>query len=204
MKPIPLSAPNGTLYAYACGVCHNVRAGWTHFAQTEGPMENGVHSSFLQAEQCCACRRCRAQLDETYGICATCKPIEDAEHAEWQVVWDAKNKAMHAAVTQSLTKAANPEAARLLAGAMSDLSEAEWCAGWLYGLEYILWGWLMNPEEGHAGVRPALDEIQRLSEQAGGWWVWNEEHGEGHGGALFVPFSEWVLLVKKHHEESTT
>ena len=83
----------------------------------------------------------------------------------------------------------------LLSGYMSDISEEQWCAGWLIGLEYILWEWL------HQGTDHLTEEeievLSHLAEKAGGWIMWSEEER----GMVFVPMSEWLILYDKHVSE---
>lgn len=65
MNPIPLAAPNGIIYAYACGHCHHVSAGASKIVmpETPGPFPELVEYSLLSAEQCCTCRSCGCIVD---------------------------------------------------------------------------------------------------------------------------------------------
>lgn len=60
MNPIPLSAPDGRVYAYACGVCHNVQAGAYAMAPwpASDPHENLTEDSKRDATRCCTCSTC--------------------------------------------------------------------------------------------------------------------------------------------------
>ena len=72
MNPIPLSSPDGRVYAYACGTCHHVRAGSELLGHPEatGPHERLVEASLHDAERCCACLGCnRPGVD---GFCDDC------------------------------------------------------------------------------------------------------------------------------------
>lgn len=58
--PIPLSAPDGQVYAYACCRCHHVGGGmsiWGH-PVTSGPVATLVESSLRDATRCCTCLGC--------------------------------------------------------------------------------------------------------------------------------------------------
>ena len=76
MNPIPLSAPNGDVYAYACGRCHQVpsngRAMW--MPETPGPISQMTLSSLERAKTCCTCRTCGCELPALDGIeCQACR-----------------------------------------------------------------------------------------------------------------------------------
>lgn len=63
MTPIPLSSPDGPVYAYACSVCHHVSAGAsTYEPDATGPIAELVESSLEGATRCCTCVGCRAPL----------------------------------------------------------------------------------------------------------------------------------------------
>lgn len=71
MIPIPLTSPDGTVYAYACGVCHHVRSPNEMLV----PIEPGyfAESSRQDAERCCICMDCGAHLQGRRGIvCDAC------------------------------------------------------------------------------------------------------------------------------------
>lgn len=72
MTPIPLSAPDGQVYAYACGVCHQVRIGAEMArARLSGPIADLVEWSMESASECCACRRCGVGPIDDYE-CSDC------------------------------------------------------------------------------------------------------------------------------------
>ena len=86
---------------------------------------------------------------------------------------------------------------------MQHLSEENWCASWLIGLEFTLWSWVLHRR---GGAEPA-SEFERanlvdtevlswLAEQAGGWWHWNEASKE----PKFVPLSEWLEIYRNRPE----
>lgn len=75
---------------------------------------------------------------------------------------------------------------------MTGISEEFWCAGWMKGLEWALWEIAQGGERGYGGG--ALTERQTallklLSEEAGGWWVWDNE-----GGPRFLGMEEWQAM----------
>lgn len=56
MTPIPLAAPDGTVYAYACGVCHHVPAAGELLGRGEPGWQ--AEASLSRAERCCTCQTC--------------------------------------------------------------------------------------------------------------------------------------------------
>jgi hypothetical protein len=80
MNPLPLSAPDGRIYAYACGVCHQVQASSCRLCRLEGPDAILVATSLEHAEGCCRCseRQCRAPLEAPkcrYDRCDRCEQL---------------------------------------------------------------------------------------------------------------------------------
>ena len=55
MNAIPLTAPDGTVYAYACGRCHRV-AGGVHTTDATSPVARLAGYSLGRAARCCVCR----------------------------------------------------------------------------------------------------------------------------------------------------
>lgn len=89
--------------------------------------------------------------------------------------------------------------AGLLRKLMSEISEECWCAGWLIGLEHILWEAvtgkqtkICSPEE--------IEHLRYLSEKCGGWIIWDDQAT----GEKFAPMEEWLRLYEvKRHKYST-
>src|SRR5690349_9524264 len=79
MTPIPLTAPNGTLYGYACGVCHHMRAGAETLGYPDGPVPSIVAASLREATECCTCY-CGGALT-LEGECERCGPSEPIDAA---------------------------------------------------------------------------------------------------------------------------
>lgn len=73
MNPIPLTSPDGRIYAYACGVCHNVPASSYALGPwpANGPRERLAESSMVKAERCCTCSTCGARPVPLFG-CDDC------------------------------------------------------------------------------------------------------------------------------------
>jgi hypothetical protein len=76
--PIPLTKPDGTVHAYACGVCLCVHASVKPCVWGE----RHVAMSREHAAECCVCTRCKQPMPRErkwMSICDTCEPIERAE-----------------------------------------------------------------------------------------------------------------------------
>jgi hypothetical protein len=54
---------------------------------------------------------------------------------------------------------------------MSDISEDRWCAGWLGGLEYILWDAVIGRQA--ACSSEEIEQLKYLSEKCRGWIIWD-------------------------------
>ncbi len=90
-------------------------------------------------------------------------------------------------------------AQRALLVYMRHLSEENWSAGWLIGLEFTLWDWVLRQRSGaepasefeRANI-PDTEVLSWLAEQAGGWWHWDEKLME----PKFVPPDEWMEIYR--------
>jgi hypothetical protein len=182
-NPIPLTDPDGRLYAYACGVCHNVHAGEEWYGEgRDWPDEAVLEHRKEMTDKCCRCQRCGA-VEPTralcWSVCKACRPAHDREQQLRMEENENRNRFQAAMVAGSVTNSIDPGAAWVLQGCMSELSEDEWCASWLIGLEYILWARVCN------GDHP---ELLKLAEQAGGWWKSNEMAMD----CVFVKMDAWL------------
>lgn len=102
MNPIPLAAPDGQVYAYACSHCRHVGGGSSLLCPppSDGPHEILVESSLSDATRCCICPTCSAVMPLNYWgwECAACKQWHDfcflwhtltVWHGRTQAEWDA-------------------------------------------------------------------------------------------------------------------
>jgi len=98
------------------------------------------------------------------------------------------------------------DAQRELQETMSDISEDCYCAGWLIGLEYALWGAMQD-----GNLRFGLGEIDveklrrcgQLAQELGGWIVWVDDHDlpgtrSQEWGNRFVPMAEWLEMYRQN------
>lgn len=199
--PLPLAAPDGTVYCWACSTCHHIAAGTVKIAQhaPEDVAELAVYFRH-RAEVCCRCRKCggpapRYTEQRVNDVCAACweggeRQAEEARTAEWAAHREAEETAYNASVARS----PDPGAALMLEHEMRDLSEDHYCAGWMSGLEYTLWRAVTTEpmvaiDYGIGVITLAeLQSLRELSGKAGGWWTHRR----------FVPMDEWVAHFREH------
>lgn len=83
-------------------------------------------------------------------------------------------------------------AAIALVAMMAGLSEENWCASWLDGLEYSLWRAALDEADRPFGKSKITARqcrlLKALSDECQGWWVWND-------GPKFVDIEDWVAHV---------
>jgi hypothetical protein len=82
-----------------------------------------------------------------------------------------------------------------LALAMSDVSEAAYCAGWMEGLEYALWHLMTTGETRYGRSRVTKEEIEKLqvlSGICGGWIVWDDKQDQ-----TFIAATEWHRMFQE-------
>lgn len=92
--PIPLTKPDGTVYAHVCGVCGTIGGGGVARLTDEGATAVTEDSSRDDAERCCVCRTCRAP--SPYAIeCADCR-------AKWRAKMEAEAAERAALATTSV------------------------------------------------------------------------------------------------------
>jgi hypothetical protein len=165
----------------------------TDYQKQTGPDADVAEWSREYAQSCCVCRRCGHVGLVNGTVCADCKPIEDAEYEKRIARAREKEAADDVARDESLRKARNAAAARDLEVLMSDLSEDCWCASWLDGTEYALWSFVLRSEPVEWGMGAVDGEqiwkLRTLSNGAGGWWYWQEEHG-----LMFVDLDTWKRM----------
>lgn len=183
MNAIPLSTPDGTVRGYMCSKCNELHV--------HGPLK----FSKKKADGCCLCRTCSTEIDRAYAyLCEKCDAEESArikaERKKWEEVYEA-----------SLANAKDREAAELLKERMSDISENYYCAGWLSGLEFALWGMVTGGDRsfGFGKVREyEIQELRNLADKAGGWWYWAKDESTNK----FCTFDHWARIMKEEKYET--
>ncbi len=93
------------------------------------------------------------------------------------------------AVWQESLKSPEPRAAFDLCKAMAAWSKATYFAGWMDGVEYVLWNECHQPQPSEECHR-----ILSLSQQCKGWWVWSDESDH----ETFLSIDEWVQEFEKY------
>lgn len=85
--PIPLAAPDGAVYAYACGRCHRV-AGGVHVPGPVSPVARLAELSLHRATRCCVCQ-CGAPMSPAsrWRECDACSAKHDAESAAYRAAY---------------------------------------------------------------------------------------------------------------------
>lgn len=200
-QAIPLSAPDGTIYAWACGLCKHIGSGGERWCNHDAELiAETARDSWRSAVDCCRCRSCGGVNDKDNSAgdalhCSTCKPVKDAEFAEMRERASAKHAAHDLAVDASLTKAKSEDAAHQLLELMRDISEDYYCASWMNGLEFTLWEAVNCDINSEIRIADA-DSLRFKNEQAGGWWIWSDNAG----GEIFVTTEEWLEIFGKRGE----
>ena len=92
----------------------------------------------------------------------------------------------------------NPEE-KQLADYMSDLSEEAYSASWMLGLEYILWGAIIDGPRKYGRLDITVEHIAKLknlSDACGGWVTFDDEKGE-----TFVPLDKWLRTYESNQNQ---
>lgn len=84
---------------------------------------------------------------------------------------------------------------------MEYFSEKCYCAGWQIDWEYLLQD-KINQNKTHAKIRVGTEildrslfvKLEELSQQAGGWWIWDRKYLE----VVFIPSSDWLHKYETH------
>ena len=81
----------------------------------------------------------------------------------------------------------------VLAKAMSDISEAAFCASWMDELEYRLWEAVLGGSRQYGQITlttEQLERLRRMSEGLGGWVRFSDETGAEE----FTPHEQWRAM----------
>lgn len=97
------------------------------------------------------------------------------------------------------------ESQRELYELMREISEDCYCAGWMLGLEYAIWGALQDGDLRYGmGEMDAasLLRCRALSLALGGWIVWVDDDIEpslpvDQWGPRFVPMETWLQMAER-------
>lgn len=100
-NPIPLTKPDSTVYAYACGACGCIGGGGTVVGGSSNWTAVPAEDSRGRAESCCRCRHCDT-IERNCG--SACKACQARIDAEW-----AAQRAAHVALAETSVAAESTE-----------------------------------------------------------------------------------------------
>jgi len=95
---------------------------------------------------------------------------------------------------------------------MEEISQDHYCAGWMDGLEFILWKFVKegskDQEYGMGVIKGStILRLKELSEEAGGWWVffldskYSRPRSQDYSGSAFIPMYQWEEYYNKENKE---
>ena len=74
---------------------------------------------------------------------------------------------------------------------ISDISEGHFMAGWMAGIEYVIWADIHSDEPKYMD-RITAAMLMEASKSINGWVSWEEEP---HDAAVFVSKEKWLLKI---------
>lgn len=100
---------------------------------------------------------------------------------------------------------------RFLTDRMAAISEDCYCAGWMTGLEYVLWEMVTDPNfprhwgQGDVSEQD-IESLKLQSDRIGGWIYWRDDetdpeltHRQEEWGETFVPMDQWLRMVEENN-----
>ena len=75
--------------------------------------------------------------------------------------------------------------------AIADISQGQWMAGWMTGIEYVIWADIHNDQPKYMDRITAHMFIE-ASKYVNGWVYWQEEP---HDAVVFIPKEKWLLII---------
>lgn len=83
---------------------------------------------------------------------------------------------------------------------MKEYSEDYHCAGWLGGLEFLLWETPAADDGSPSAkrLRNLVPELRTLAEIADGWWLYEDETHPNTRGPVFIPMPRWQQVLADH------
>jgi hypothetical protein len=88
---------------------------------------------------------------------------------------------------------------------MSDISEDCYCAVWMMGLEYAIWGALQHGDRRYGRGEMDAEKLERcraLANELDGWVIWHDGGSVGAWaesrlmqGPQFVPMTDWLKMA---------
>lgn len=150
------------------------------------------------AESCCQCHRCNGLiLAKHFGSmhCGKCARIIAKEMEQTRAEYQAKEAVSASILEARLQTTVDRVSALALRDLMSRISEEHYCAGWLSGLEFTLYG-MMHGDSRAFGMGDVSTEdvtqLWTLHQRCGGWWYYDKEHGE-----MFILTHDWLKMLRE-------
>lgn len=187
MNSIPLSSPDGTVYAYACGDCHCVP--WGSYDRTGVvTVTASAAASKLTADKCCLCSDCKVVKIKGFGPCPACVERSLAED--------------EAARLKRVEKALNPEAALDLLEEMESYCRDSYGNNWLEDIEFDLHSSTEAVLSSGSQRHDTQKRLDSLRTTCGGWWT----RQGGDDEPCFVTTAEWleILAARQRRDGETT
>ncbi len=86
---------------------------------------------------------------------------------------------------------------------MSDISEDCYCAGWMMGLEFAIWGALQDGDRRYGMSEMDAEQLERcrtLANELDGWVIWVDDDERqnlpaSEWGPRFVSMGDWLAKV---------
>ena len=104
----------------------------------------------------------------------------------------------------------NLEAAEDLDEIIQTISQEQWAAGWMNGIEYEVWSWVVGDEATPTAFLRDTDRAKELSEACHGWVIfpdWMLDKGEPlpyavglESGEVWVPLDKWKEMYARWRE----
>ena len=95
-----------------------------------------------------------------------------------------------------------PSEACSIISILERISERDYCAGWLSGIEHTMWDMLINPEPKHEDddlfnwnwPEHEIKLLRKLAAACKGWVVFNDKATDFYNSRIFVPIDKWIKM----------
>jgi hypothetical protein len=151
-------------------------------------------TSLQAAKYCCTCS-CGKPVPKG-NLCPDCRQVEINRIEAEEKIINERFLAQEKALEESLQKAIDKEAAKELAEEISRISEDTYCAGWLSGIEFMLWDVVKLCDvvkdsrlESLYVSQDSVRKLRELNQKSGGWWYWDKFR-------VFVTNEEWSKILE--------
>ena len=91
-----------------------------------------------------------------------------------------------------------PSEACYIISILERISERDYCAGWLSGIEHTMWDMLINPEPDEDDdwnwPEHEIKLLRKLAASCNGWVRFNDKATDFYDSRIFVPIKEWIQM----------